>query len=97
MKKASKGGLDKLRQIATVGPKQQALAPSCLEQLADGRIKIKIHAKPNAKTNSITGISEDLDVQIAAPPKEGEANEELISYLSSVLEIRKSDLQLDKV
>lgn len=34
---------------------------------------------------------------IAAPPSEGEANAELCRYLSKVLELRKSDVVLDKV
>ena len=40
--------------------------------------------------------SEAVGVQIAAPPKEGEANTELVKFLSSVLNLRKSDVTLDK-
>jgi hypothetical protein len=36
-------------------------------------------------------------VAIAAPPSEGEANAELCRYLSKVLDLRKSDVVLDKV
>lgn len=38
-----------------------------------------------------------VSVAIAAPPSEGEANAELCRYLSKVLELRKSDVVLDKV
>lgn len=41
--------------------------------------------------------SEGIGVQINAPPVEGEANTELVKFLSKVLGIRKSDLNLDKV
>lgn len=62
-----------------------------------GNICIRILAKPGAKQNSITDISSDgVGVQIAAPPTEGEANAELVKYLSKVLNLRKSDVSLDK-
>ncbi|XP_017071253.1 UPF0235 protein C15orf40 homolog [Drosophila eugracilis] len=62
-----------------------------------GNICIQILAKPGAKQNGITGIGlEGVGVQIAAPPSEGEANAELVKYLSKVLGLRKSDVSLDK-
>lgn len=62
-----------------------------------GDISIKIIAKPGSKENGITGMTEEgLEVKIAAPPVDGEANTELISYLSKLLSIRKSDLSLDR-
>lgn len=62
-----------------------------------GEIVIRIHAKPGAKQNSITDISaEAIGVQIAAPPIDGEANTELIKFISKVLQVRKSDLNLDR-
>lgn len=41
--------------------------------------------------------TEAVGVAIAAPPSEGEANAELCRYLSKVLDLRKSDVVLDKV
>ncbi|KAM8710063.1 hypothetical protein ACLKA7_016803 [Drosophila subpalustris] len=62
-----------------------------------GNIAIKILAKPGAKQNGITDIGlEGVGVQIAAPPNEGEANAELVKFLSKVLGLRKSDVSLDK-
>ncbi|XP_066094269.1 UPF0235 protein C15orf40 homolog isoform X1 [Saccopteryx bilineata] len=40
--------------------------------------------------------AEAVSVAIAAPPSEGEANAELCRYLAKVLELRKSDVVLDK-
>uniref|UniRef100_A0A8C6FX04 Chromosome 15 open reading frame 40 n=1 Tax=Moschus moschiferus TaxID=68415 RepID=A0A8C6FX04_MOSMO len=40
--------------------------------------------------------TEAVSVAIAAPPTEGEANAELCRYLSKVLELRKSDVVLEK-
>lgn len=41
--------------------------------------------------------SEGVGVQIAAPPQEGQANTELLRFLSKVLQVRKSDVSLDRV
>uniref|UniRef100_A0A671SW66 Zgc:193812 n=1 Tax=Sinocyclocheilus anshuiensis TaxID=1608454 RepID=A0A671SW66_9TELE len=62
-----------------------------------GTITIAIHAKPGAKQNAITDVSEEaVGVLIAAPPTDGEANAELLRYLSKVLELKKSEVSLDK-
>ncbi|XP_029052264.1 UPF0235 protein C15orf40 homolog [Osmia bicornis bicornis] len=62
-----------------------------------GNVTIKVQAKPGAKHNNITDISEDaVGVAISAPPVEGEANTELVKYLASVLGMRKSDVSLDR-
>ncbi|KAJ1525672.1 hypothetical protein ONE63_008889 [Megalurothrips usitatus] len=62
-----------------------------------GDIAVKIHAKPGAKKNGITDMSEEgVGVQISAPPVEGEANTELVRYIAEVLGLRKGDISLDK-
>lgn len=46
----------------------------------------------------ITDVTpEGVGVQINAPPMEGEANTELVKYMSSLLGIRKGDISLHKV
>ncbi|XP_064609940.1 UPF0235 protein C15orf40 homolog [Liolophura sinensis] len=61
----------------------------------NGCFTIHIQAKPGAQQNNITDIGkESIGIQIAAPPVDGEANTELIKYLSKVLSVRKSDLSL---
>ncbi|KAL5004617.1 hypothetical protein ScPMuIL_018073 [Solemya velum] len=60
-------------------------------------VTIKVLAKPGAKHNTVTGITEEgVGIQIAAPPVDGEANTELIKFLSKLLGLRKSDVSLDK-
>lgn len=62
-----------------------------------GGVSIAVHAKPGSKQNAITDVSsEAVGVAIAAPPTDGEANAELVRYLSKVLNLRKSDISLDK-
>ena len=50
----------------------------------------------NILTVSDVGESE-VGVAIAAPPREGQANEELLSYIQHVLGLRKSEVDFDKV
>ncbi|KFO34638.1 UPF0235 protein C15orf40 homolog isoform X2 [Fukomys damarensis] len=64
---------------------------------AKGCVTIAIHAKPGSRQSAVTDLTtEAVNVAIAAPPSEGEANAELCRYLSKVLELRKSDVVLDK-
>ncbi|KAG9489274.1 hypothetical protein GDO78_005330 [Eleutherodactylus coqui] len=62
-----------------------------------GSVLIAVHAKPGSKLNAVTDVTtEAVGVAIAAPPTEGEANAELCLYLSKVLEVRKSEVNLHK-
>ncbi|KHJ75047.1 hypothetical protein OESDEN_25337, partial [Oesophagostomum dentatum] len=38
----------------------------------------------------------EIGVAIAAPAREGEANEELLDYMRGVLGLKKSEISLDK-
>lgn len=63
----------------------------------DGHILIGIYAKPGAKQNAITDISEDgVNIQINAPPVEGSANTELMKYMASFLGLKSSNVSLEK-
>lgn len=80
---------------STSKPNSQLTGPVCLNK--DGNIVIRIHAKPGAKQNAITDVSDEaIGVQIAAPPVDGEANGELIKFISKVLQLRKSDVCVDR-
>ncbi|XP_016135271.1 UPF0235 protein C15orf40 homolog [Sinocyclocheilus grahami] len=78
-------------------PKPPETPPGPVTKVKDGTITIAIHAKPGAKQNAVTDVSEEaVGVAIAAPPTDGEANAELLRYLSKVLELKKSEVSLDK-
>ncbi|XP_019388715.1 PREDICTED: UPF0235 protein C15orf40 homolog [Crocodylus porosus] len=63
----------------------------------DGSVTIAVHAKPGARLSAVTDVTtEAVSVAIAAPPSDGEANAELCRYLSKVLEVKKSEVLLDK-
>lgn len=62
-----------------------------------GDVTISVYAKPGSKQNAITEVSgESVGIMIAAPPTDREANAELIRYLSEVLDLKKSEVALDK-
>ncbi|XP_043261834.1 UPF0235 protein C15orf40 homolog [Colletes gigas] len=91
----SKQGSRKAGKAQKVAVKEEIKGPIGLDK--NGDVTIKIQAKPGAKHNNITDISEDaVGVAISAPPVEGEANTELVKYLASVLGMRKSDVSLDR-
>jgi uncharacterized protein (TIGR00251 family) len=59
--------------------------------------KISLHVYPNAPRNQIVGFSEGvLGVKIAAPPVRGQANRELVAFLSQILGVGKSSLAILK-
>lgn len=73
---------------------EDSIEPVTLDKKT-GEIKILILAKPGAKQNNITNVSEEgIGVQINAPPVEGQANTELVKYMSKCLGLRKSDVCL---
>ncbi|XP_012270131.1 UPF0235 protein C15orf40 homolog [Orussus abietinus] len=90
------------QRVKKVGKGQQAekveqVLPGAVSVGKNGTVNIKIQAKPGAKHNNITEITDDVvGVAISAPPVEGEANTELVKYLASILGVRKSDVSLDR-
>ncbi|KAK2589357.1 hypothetical protein KPH14_007899 [Odynerus spinipes] len=92
---SKQGGKKSGKAQKTVVNQQVATGPVTSNK--DGNILIKIQAKPGAKHNGITDVSEEaVGVAISAPPVQGEANTELVKYLASVLGLRKSDVTLDR-
>jgi uncharacterized protein len=65
--------------------------------MVEKQAKLAVQVHPNAGKNAMAGYTENvLHVKIAAPPVEGKANQKLIEYLSEILDIRKSDITIDK-
>jgi uncharacterized protein (TIGR00251 family) len=60
------------------------------------KTRLQVFVKPNAKCSQITSLSDDGEahVQLAAPPRDGEANQELVQFMAKFLKLRKSDVQL---
>ncbi|CAN1169495.1 UPF0235 protein C15orf40 homolog [Linum perenne] len=69
--------------------------PSCIRSVPPSSVAITVHAKPGAKSASITDFSDEaLGVQIDAPAKDGEANAALLDYISSVLGVKRRQVSL---
>lgn len=65
-------------------------------------MKITLKITPNAKKNECVGWEDDpragrvLKVRVAAPPVEGKANKAIIAFLSDLLDIPKSKIDILK-
>ncbi|TYJ38077.1 hypothetical protein E1A91_A05G418200v1 [Gossypium mustelinum] len=69
--------------------------PSSIRSVPPSSVAITIHAKPGAKSSSITDFSDDsVGVQIDAPAKDGEANAALLDYISSVLGLKRRQVSI---
>lgn len=59
----------------------------------EGAVRISVHAKPRASKSAIVGVREEaLEVAIAAPPVDGEANAELARTLAKLLGISRTSV-----
>ena len=60
-------------------------------------VRIAVQGHPGAKRNEVVRFEEGVwHIKIAAPATEGKANKELIEFLSKVLDISKSRINIDK-
>jgi uncharacterized protein (TIGR00251 family) len=56
---------------------------------------IEIKVLPGASTNAVLGVCQGaLKIGLHAPPEKGKANQEMIRFLSKVLDIKKSDISI---
>ncbi|KAK6725767.1 hypothetical protein RB195_004219 [Necator americanus] len=86
-----------LIQSRSVTVRKMAQQNAAVSVDKNGNIVLRILAKPGAKVSAVTDVGEsEIGVAIAAPPREGEANEELVDYMRGVLGLKKSELSLDK-
>jgi uncharacterized protein (TIGR00251 family) len=61
----------------------------------DGAVRFEVHAKPRARRSQIAGTRLGaLAVQLAAPPVDGAANDELLALLASALGVPRRDVAL---
>lgn len=67
-----------------------------IKENADG-ITIEIKVQPRASRNQIVGEQDgSLKIKLTAPPVEGEANQALVDFLASVLDIPRRNVILLK-
>lgn len=58
-------------------------------------LRLLLSIKPNARDSGIVSVTpEHVGIRIAAPPRDGEANGEVVRFLAKVLGVRKSDVRV---
>lgn len=71
---------------------------SAISMSKNGEIILRIHAKPNAKTTRIIDIgTNQIELAIASPPHDGQANETLINAMMDILELHKNEITFHTV
>lgn len=72
-------------------------SPTCYEKHEDGII-LRLKVQPNARSSEIMGMEEGepprLKIRLAAPPVDGKANKEVLSFVASELGIGKSSVRI---
>ena len=59
--------------------------------------RITVQVQPKSSQNRVTRFEDGIVyVKIAAPPVKGKANQELIKYLSGILGVSKSSINIEK-
>src|SRR5688572_19126741 len=59
------------------------------------QVELRIYAKPNAKRTALLSVDDrGLHISLHAKPQDGEANKELISFLSDTFDIPKTQIKL---
>ncbi|MFN3742236.1 MAG: DUF167 domain-containing protein [Anaerolineales bacterium] len=61
-----------------------------------GGAALAIRITPKARRNAIVGVLDDgtVKIHLTAPPVEGQANQALLEFLSEVLDVPKSRLEI---
>lgn len=66
---------------------------SYLSQSADGAVLLHIYVQPKASKSKVVGLFDGcLKIAITAPPVDGKANEEVMKFLSRLLNIPGRDI-----
>ena len=61
----------------------------------ESAVKISLRVQPNSSRSEVVGFTNGiLQVKVSAPPVKGKANNELIDFLSRLLEVSKSRIDI---
>jgi uncharacterized protein (TIGR00251 family) len=61
--------------------------------LVKAEISVRVH--PNAARNKVVGVTDGVwQVRVSAPPVKGKANQALITFLSGLLDVGKSRIDI---
>ncbi|XP_051484069.1 UPF0235 protein C15orf40 homolog [Apus apus] len=106
------GAMSRKGKGAGKGPAEPGTAAGPVVAGSDGCVRVAVRAKPGSRCSAVTAVKEErwrqgvqrardvtaesVGVAVAAPPSDGEANAELCRYLSKVLDVKKSEVVLEK-
>lgn len=63
--------------------------------IKEGKIYLALYVQPKASKTEISGIHNDrLKIRVNAPPVDGQANQEVIKFLSKKLKTPKTQIQI---
>lgn len=66
-----------------------------LSTCREGRVLVKLFVQPKARKNQVVGNYDGrLKIAISAPPVDGKANKEMISFLAKHLGLRKKQIEI---
>jgi hypothetical protein len=62
-----------------------------------GRIRFRVRVQAAAQKNELLGwnAAGELRIKVAAPPREGEANKELVSFLAKRFSLAKREIEIE--
>ena len=61
----------------------------------EGGVELQLHIQPRASRTEIAGVhGGSLKIRLAAPPVDGEANDELVRYLAKTLGVPKRSVTI---
>ena len=82
------------RNSSVPGSRPDADAPSlppCLSSHGEGEITLTLYVQPRASRTRITGLHDgSLRLALTAPPVEGQANRQVISFLAKLFRVPKN-------
>lgn len=94
-RKSSKKGGGGEKSEGGAGRESGASPYPCLSVSKSGRLLLQVSVIPNASCSEVTRVTpSEVNVRLNAPPVEGEANKELVKFLSKSLQLKKSQLDL---
>lgn len=71
---------------------------SAITKSTGGTYRINVHVKPGSRISMLSDTQShghaQIDLQIAAPPREGAANTEVLSFMAELLGLRPRQVQL---
>lgn len=61
----------------------------------DKNLIFNVFLQPRASRNRLVGLHDNaIKIALTAPPVDGEANKQLIQYLSRLFQVKKSDIDI---